>query len=219
MSEMPLAIETERQIIRLIYSYSEFVDAGRFEDMAELFRNGRRSASGIIGREDVGVRGVMAYLNSLKVYADGTPRTKHIITNITVDIVEPTRVARSRCHYQLLQATESLPLQCIAAGRYSDQFECVSGAWRFVERVSYLDFLGDVTHHVPERWIPEMKRLATHHNTDDVPTLNDVLNEVPSERHQEIHRLARNATLLGLRNGDGSWTIEAAGQELCIIRR
>ena len=48
-----------------------------------------------------------------------------------------------------LQATATLPLQVIAAGRYHDEFERENGIWRFSFRdYSMLDLKGDLSHHL-----------------------------------------------------------------------
>jgi len=48
----------------------------------------------------------------------------------------------------VLQATPTLALQPVLAGRYHDGFRRVGGAWRFAERRIHLDLVGDVSQHV-----------------------------------------------------------------------
>jgi hypothetical protein len=49
----------------------------------------------------------------------------------------------------VLQATDELPLQIVAAGRYHDTFEQVDGSWRFSYRdYSMLDLKGDLSGHL-----------------------------------------------------------------------
>lgn len=49
----------------------------------------------------------------------------------------------------VFQARPGFTLQPIFRNRYHDQFECVGGQWRFVERVEILDeFQGDIAHHL-----------------------------------------------------------------------
>ena len=80
-------------------------------------------------------------------YPDGTLRTKHVITNVIIEL-DGDR-ASSRCYCTVIQGTETFPLQPIAAGRYFDRFEKVDGAWRFAERVFVSHLLGDLSAHVP----------------------------------------------------------------------
>ncbi|OOK64499.1 snoaL-like domain protein [Mycobacterium kansasii] len=81
-------------------------------------------------------------------YPDGTPRTKHVVTNPIIEIDGiPTRSVRS--YYTVLQQTEDFPLQAIVAGRYHDCFECVEGTWRFSYRdLTLIDMVGDISHHL-----------------------------------------------------------------------
>jgi hypothetical protein len=54
-----------------------------------------------------------------------------------------------RSCYTVLQATDTLPLQPIAAGRYLDEFERVDGVWRFSFRdYSQLDMIGELSWHL-----------------------------------------------------------------------
>jgi hypothetical protein len=80
------------------------------------------------------------------VYPDGTPRTKHIITNVVIDVDGERACARS--YATVFQQTDELPLQPIACGRYVDRFERVSGAWRFADRLVTGFLLGDRSQHV-----------------------------------------------------------------------
>ena len=89
------------------------------------------------------------WCNYMKIYPCGTPRTKHVITNPIVEIDEVAGKATCRSYYTVLQATDDLPLQIVAAGRYHDAFERVDGAWRFSYRdYSLLDLKGDLSGHL-----------------------------------------------------------------------
>jgi len=77
---------------------------------------------------------------------DGTPRTKHVITNVIID-VEGDR-ARAQSYGTVFQQTDVFPLQPIASGRYIDRFERIDGTWWFVERVMSRFLLGDRSHHI-----------------------------------------------------------------------
>jgi hypothetical protein len=56
------------------------------------------------------------FQDTLIVYADGTPRTRHVTTNIAIDADEEAGTAVSRSYFTVLQALPGLPLQPIAAG-------------------------------------------------------------------------------------------------------
>ena len=85
---------------------------------------------------------------SLIVYDDGTPRTKHVTTNIAIEIDEEAGSADSRSYFTVLQALPELALQPIVSGRYQDRFARRDGRWRFVERRVRTDLVGDVSRHL-----------------------------------------------------------------------
>jgi 3-phenylpropionate/cinnamic acid dioxygenase small subunit len=82
------------------------------------------------------------------VYDDGTPRTKHVTTNITIEINQEAGTALSRSYFTALQALPGLALQPIAVGRYHDRFDYHDGQWRFTERRVLLDLIGDVSRYL-----------------------------------------------------------------------
>jgi 3-phenylpropionate/cinnamic acid dioxygenase small subunit len=85
---------------------------------------------------------------SLIVYDDGTPRTKHVTTNVAIEVDEEADTAVSRSYFTALQAVPDLPLQPIVSGRYHDRFERRDGQWRFIERRVKTDLVGDVSRHL-----------------------------------------------------------------------
>ena len=79
----------------------------------------------------------------------GTPRTRHVVTNPIIEVDEAAGTATCRSCYTVLQQTETLPLQVIAAGRYLDTFARVDGQWRFASRdYSLFDMPGDLSQHL-----------------------------------------------------------------------
>ena len=88
------------------------------------------------------------FVDTLIVYDDGTPRTKHVTTNVIIEADEEAGTAVSRAYFTVLQARPRLPLQPITSGRYSDRFERRDGQWRFAERRVRVDLVGDVSHHL-----------------------------------------------------------------------
>lgn len=130
-------------------SYAENLDAGRFQPVAAMFEHatyrvehaGTDRVSQYKGSADV-----LRFCEQTRIYEDGTPRTKHVITN--VDIRTEGDQATSSCYVTVFQQTEVFPLQPIASGRYVDRFERVEGAWRFADRLITGFLLGDRSHHV-----------------------------------------------------------------------
>ena len=83
------------------------------------------------------------------IHPDGTPRTKHVVTNPIVEIDEAAGTATCRSYYTVLQQTDDFPLQPVVTGRYRDRFERVAGQWRFTYRdYTLIDQIGDVGHHL-----------------------------------------------------------------------
>lgn len=141
MSTLP-----HRVIENLIATYAELVDDGDFEGVGILltdatFTGGAGSVSGRYAIEQM-------LRDSLIIYDDGTPRTKHLTTNLAIEVDEEAGTAVSRSYFTALQALPDLALQPIVSGRYEDRFECRDGRWRFVERRVRTDLVGDVSRHL-----------------------------------------------------------------------
>jgi 3-phenylpropionate/cinnamic acid dioxygenase small subunit len=82
-------------------------------------------------------------------HADGTPRTKHVLSNPILEVDEAAGTASCRSYYTVFQQTETLPLQPIVSGRYHDRFRRIDGEWWFTQRdYSLLDLLGDTSQHL-----------------------------------------------------------------------
>ena len=136
-------------IERIVYGYAERVDAGDFIGLAQLFEHATYKGG---GPDDPGVVGTDAVLaiqeRMVRRYPDGTPRTKHVTTNLVVDADEDAGTATARSYFTVLQQVDDFPLQAIIAGRYHDRFARVDGPWRLTERVILCDLIGDLSHHL-----------------------------------------------------------------------
>ena len=137
---------SHRAIGDLITTYAELVDDGDFAGLGTLladatFTGGGEPVSGAQAIEKM-------FQDTLIVYDDGTPRTRHLITNIRIQVDEAADTAVSRSYFTALQALPDLPLQPIASGRYHDRFERRDGQWRFAERRVRVDLTGDVSRHL-----------------------------------------------------------------------
>jgi 3-phenylpropionate/cinnamic acid dioxygenase small subunit len=139
------------EITNLIYRYAERLDAGDMDAVAGIFAHGR-----ICGMEDgppetvfEGAAGVRRmYDMATRIYEDGTPKTKHLTSNVQLDIDEAAGTARSTSYYCVTQATPNLPLQVIVTGHYKDTFHRVGDQWWFDTRIMFVDQLGDVSQHL-----------------------------------------------------------------------
>lgn len=136
-------------IEHIVYSYAERIDLGDFPAVAELFEHARYKGGGPDDPGVVGADPVLAILEAMvRRYDDGTPRTKHVTTNLIIDADEATGRAQARSYYTVFQQLDGFPLQPIIAGRYHDSFERVDGCWRMSERVIFCDLVGDLSRHL-----------------------------------------------------------------------
>ncbi len=134
-------------ITALIYSYAERLDAGDLEGVAQLFERATLRTDGFPGEMRGRDQALELYRNSAILY-DGKPCTKHVTTNLTVDVGDDGRTATARSYYSVLQARPELPLQVIIAGRYHDRFARTDGLWHFTDRLIFIDLLGDLRFHL-----------------------------------------------------------------------
>jgi 3-phenylpropionate/cinnamic acid dioxygenase small subunit len=133
-------------ISNLVHDYAEKLDDGELEAVAGLFRRATYKAAG--GDIRRGQAEVLAALRRRVRLHDGLPRTKHVITNLTVEVDEAAGAASARSYFTVLQATSRLRLQPILAGRYHDRFACTDGEWHFTARVIHLDLRGELSEHL-----------------------------------------------------------------------
>ena len=131
-------------ITALIYGYAERIDAGDLAGVAALFADATyRSDRGGLYR---GADAVRAVLERVVVLYEGVPRTKHVTTNLVVELAGDAATARS--YFTVFQAAPGGPLQAIVAGRYHDRFERAGGGWRFADRLIFMDLIGDLSRHL-----------------------------------------------------------------------
>jgi 3-phenylpropionate/cinnamic acid dioxygenase small subunit len=133
-------------ITNLLARYAELIDAGDFDGIGQLFAHATVTAEG--GGKATGAAEVAAmYVVSTRRHADGTPRSKHVITNPIIELDDPD-TGRCRSYFTVFMSTEKVPLQAIAAGRYRDEFRRIDGVWSYSRRHIILEFLGDVSEHL-----------------------------------------------------------------------
>jgi 3-phenylpropionate/cinnamic acid dioxygenase small subunit len=141
------AAEPSRRIENLIASYAFLVDDGEFAALGELLAEADFSLNGgpaVHGRDAI----ERLAQDTLQTYDDGTPRTRHVTTNLIIEVDEQAGSATSRSYFTVFQSLPGFPLQAIASGRYQDRFQRQDGRWHFTERRVSTSFTGDVSHHV-----------------------------------------------------------------------
>lgn len=134
-------------IPNLLYRCADLFDTGEFEQAARLFDHG-----GVVvdGKLIEGAANICAMWERVVFrYEDGTPKTRHLITNPTIELSDGGQTAECRSQWTVLQALDGLPLQIIGSGRYDDELLLVDGGWAFARRkYSKVDFWGDVSRHL-----------------------------------------------------------------------
>jgi ketosteroid isomerase-like protein len=94
---MPSVQETASEAItKLIYTYAERIDAGDFAGVAEVFAHATLTFEGF-GEAVAGRDAIEAlYTRTTRRYEDGTRRTKHVMTNVMVDVADDGETASGR---------------------------------------------------------------------------------------------------------------------------
>ncbi len=157
-----MEFEDHRQIERLIYLYPYHLDEGRFDRLGELFAHADLYIGGELAASSDPVTVAGLWARFVRLYPNGTPRTRHVATNVIIEDDGPDR-ARAHSYVLVLQHTPGALLAPIIAGDYLDRFARVDGVWRFTERHVGDDLFGDLSHHLlqpievrtdirPQRW-------------------------------------------------------------------
>lgn len=143
------AHEATRAIEGLVYEYARRIDAGDFAGVGALF------AEGTIATEDgsplatgaAAVEGL--YVATTRRYDDdGTPHTRHVTTNVVVELDPSGALAECHSYFTVFQGLADFPLQAIISGRYHDTFVRTDDTWRFAERRMAPELYGDLSRHL-----------------------------------------------------------------------
>ena len=137
------------EITALVHRYAELLDAGDFDGVVAMFADAtwRSDATGTVLRTPDEIRAVY---DRIVLYDDGTPKTRHLMNNLTIDLVDGADEATTRCYYTVLQGGDpGAPIQTILAGRYHDSYERGPRGWRLADRLFIIDLVGDQSRHFP----------------------------------------------------------------------
>jgi 3-phenylpropionate/cinnamic acid dioxygenase small subunit len=137
-------------ISNIVFRYAELVDQGDFDGAGALFTHARFRAITPAGIRTVeGADAITHQLSStVRRYGDGTPRTRHITTNLIVEAGDAPDTMTCRSYFTVLQAIEGFHLVPVIAGRYQDTFQLRDGVWWFADRLVMPDLIGDLSHHL-----------------------------------------------------------------------
>jgi 3-phenylpropionate/cinnamic acid dioxygenase small subunit len=136
-------------ISNLVLRYAELMDLGDFAGVGALFAEADITTD---LSEEVRHGAALAqeqFETWTRRYPDnGTPHTKHVTTNLIIEVDPGETTAKARSYYTVFQQTPALALQPIIAGRYHDTFALVDGTWRFTARHYINELFGDLSQHL-----------------------------------------------------------------------
>jgi len=133
-------------IAALLHEYAFRLDAGDLDGVAALFEHAEVRSN----RRDQVLRGkaeVRTLYEPVILYEDGTPRTVHQLTNVTIKVDDDGTRASSRCYFTVLAVTAQ-GLHPILAGEYRDRFSRIDGEWHFAAREFVPMLVGDMSRHM-----------------------------------------------------------------------
>ncbi len=134
----------EKRILALMAEYCDSIDRGDLDACAALFRDGRWGIAGDLAAGEAAVRALLA---NVTLY-DGLPLTRHLMSNVLIEVAADGDLATARSCIMVMQAVPpDFPLQPIFIGSYRDVFVREAGQWRFRERVIVPDLIGDLSRH------------------------------------------------------------------------
>jgi hypothetical protein len=134
------------RIQSLMNHYCFAIDRGDLEGFAALFEHGTLHIEGDPAGGATGRDAVLAMVRNVTLY-DGKPQTKHVLTNVQIDVDEAAGTATAQSYVTVFQALPDFPLQPIFLGHYRDLFERTGANWRFRERRISPDLVGDLSRH------------------------------------------------------------------------
>ena len=134
-------------IKNIVLSYVELLDVGDLDGLSNIFA---RATVRIHDSDDAlsGAQSFREFIETGVQLYDGIPSTKHVVTNLIVEVDEERHSATARSYYTALQARPQLPLQPILAGRFHDRLERDDDGWHIVERTIHTDLVGDLRYHI-----------------------------------------------------------------------
>ncbi|WP_057461471.1 nuclear transport factor 2 family protein [Pseudovibrio sp. POLY-S9] len=132
------------EILKLLNRYSFTLDSGDLDGFAELFAHGEW---GMEGRMHQGKEALLAGVRStVLLQSDRTSKTRHMFTNIQLEINNEASIATCKRYGLVVQQTADLPLKPIFSADYFDTFAKEEDVWRFKKCELKRAFVGDLSH-------------------------------------------------------------------------
>lgn len=133
--------DAESELTAMIHRYCELFDSGRFDEFAAQFAHGQWH------RAEPGSAAVLRWIEEWVHVYDGVPATKHVTSNLIVEVDDKGDAAAASSYMTVFQALPDFPLQPILAGRYRDRFVRRDGQWQWDVREVFGDLRGDTSRH------------------------------------------------------------------------
>jgi hypothetical protein len=137
-------VSAQDDIRNLMFRYCELIDDGDVDALANLF-----AGAAIVGQDGTVIAHGRAEVRAM--YSGGNRHertsagraTKHITTNVLVEVDDAAGTAIARSYWVLLvSSSPDEPIRPVLAGRYHDRFSRENGEWRFAERAYLVDLTG-----------------------------------------------------------------------------
>ena len=131
-----------KEISDLMFRYAELFDTGRFDEFAALFEHGKWH------KADPDAAAARKWIDDNVQLYNGLTHTKHVTTNVVIDVDEVAGTAQASAYVTIFQALPDFPLQPIFSGRYQDRLKRIDARWWWSERAVVGDLYGDISRHV-----------------------------------------------------------------------
>ncbi len=134
----------EQEIVRVLHDCAAAYDAGRFDEVAGYFADGVWH----VGPDAALTAGdVAAFLHGNIELYDGSPRTRHVISNVRVEVRDDGAAAHAESVVIVYQALPAGPIKILVRGAYHDDF-VRTDRWRLAERRSTTDAVDGIETHI-----------------------------------------------------------------------
>lgn len=155
---MPSLLTAREKIEQLIYGYADALDAGRLDDVSRLFEHGCIRIDGQ-SAAICGTDAVKKMFSFFTLFYDekgrlvdirkeaGKPFTRHVVSNVQFKALTENHARTTSC-FTVLQGLPGSQMQAVVSGRYEDTFVCRDANWYFIERLEYIDLIGDISSHL-----------------------------------------------------------------------
>jgi hypothetical protein len=97
-------MSAREDILHPFNQYGFTIDTGDLDGFASLFEHGKWTIEG--SKPNISKQELLKTLSNVRIYEDGTPRTKHITANVDLKIDEDKRTAKSECYVPVFQLTK-----------------------------------------------------------------------------------------------------------------